>query len=699
MNGFWDYAHALRSRFYVVLPAALAGAVLAVVIAQLQHKQYRATTRLLVESKRPRLVSADAEGGMRTSDHAEMQTQALLVQSQAVARRTVLKLNLEKEGPFTESEDVNSALLDSLRVKPVRDTRFLEVSCETTDAEWAASIANAVATSYIEENLERRRKRLTEVTGVYSLQYPELDKQLQEADARLVKFQEDYLVVSSENPEATLRQRELKLIEQLSMAQRERIAAQSKLMQLENDDDRATTDTSLARAISAEDAWVRQLLQERLNQAARIVEMRQTYSDGHRELETAKKRMVEIEKELREAIQGYTSHARRTYEAAKWKEEEVQRILTDHRKQLASLRQVLARYEALRQRRDSLHRLLDPLAKSRAELELAKGLDVASAIIVDRAQKPKFPSRPIHSNYIIIGSVLGLLLGVRLAFALETANATVRTREDVRQMVGLETVGTVARIDRHIAPNDRTRANTLFSLPSSRTAEQFRSLRTGVLATGAWRDKGRGGVALVTSSNLGEGKSVVAVNIAQAFAQLGAPVLLVDADLRRSTVHDNLGLSAKPGLTDVLRGGASLDDVIRETSVPNLSVITAGTTTDTPAELLAGTGMRDVIEKATARFDSIWIDSPPVIPVADARDIIPLTDLVLLVVRSGLTRQHSLMQACELLHVTEGQEIRTVINDMSNTVARQYGYDREGYYSRSPSKTPPPSGDNGRPAR
>jgi capsular exopolysaccharide synthesis family protein len=138
---------------------------------------------------------------------------------------------------------------------------------------------------------------------------------------------------------------------------------------------------------------------------------------------------------------------------------------------------------------------------------------------------------------------------------------------------------------------------------------------------------------------------------------------------------------------DVLEGRTTLEGGVRATPIPNLSILTAGSATPHPAELLTGRAMKELVELARGAYDSIWIDSPPLIPVADARDITRIADLILLVVRSAATRSRAISRAIDLLHLREGQTAAAVLNDIKGSVDRQYGYSRYGYYGQSPAES------------
>jgi capsular exopolysaccharide synthesis family protein len=212
------------------------------------------------------------------------------------------------------------------------------------------------------------------------------------------------------------------------------------------------------------------------------------------------------------------------------------------------------------------------------------------------------------------------------------------------------------------------------SAPESLPAEQYRLLRTRV----ARAENGRGlRTIIITSPNKGDGKSLTAANLALTMAQEHQQrVLLLDADLRRPTVHRLFGISETPGLSDILMGGATIDDAL--VAVPNhhLTILPSGLIPSHPAELLGSAGMRRVLDTLRTRFDRILIDMPPVAPLADVAIASSLADGVLMIVRAGVTPKPAIERA--LSGIDTGKVLGLVLND-AGAGSTSYGYAGYGY--------------------
>jgi capsular exopolysaccharide synthesis family protein len=261
----------------------------------------------------------------------------------------------------------------------------------------------------------------------------------------------------------------------------------------------------------------------------------------------------------------------------------------------------------------------------------------------------------------VIAAVLGLLALVAVAFLWETLDDRLRTVEDVERATGLSTLGVIGRM-----PGDRGRkayyrlATLLY--PRSPAAEAFRSLRTN-LEFASLDERFR--TILVTSSGPNEGKTVVAANLAVAYAQSGRRVILLDADLRRPSVHDMFGLRNDRGLTDLVRtDGLDLSDVIQGTEEANLSVVTSGTLPANPAELLGSHRMQGILAGIREAADLLIVDTSPVGAVTDAAVLASHADATIFVIRGQRTSERLARRGHEALSKVNARIAGAVLNDV-----------------------------------
>ncbi len=211
-----------------------------------------------------------------------------------------------------------------------------------------------------------------------------------------------------------------------------------------------------------------------------------------------------------------------------------------------------------------------------------------------------------------------------------------------------------------------------FAEPKHVVSEQFRTVRTNIEFAGAALDKCQ--VVMFTSSAMSEGKSTVSANVAVTWAQAGKKVLLIDADLRRPTVHATFRKLNLDGVTTVLTGKAKPEEVIEQTFVTNLSVISSGAVPPNPSELLNSKRMADLLDWARQNFDIIVLDAPPVLAVSDVQVLVPKTDGVVVVANIGKTLKGDLRRTVEVLKLAKAKILGSVERVKAKHGDRGYGY-------------------------
>lgn len=379
---------------------------------------------------------------------------------------------------------------------------------------------------------------------------------------------------------------------------------------------------------------------------------------------------------------------------------EIQGKIDDLAARIAEMRQPLTDLEArladaptnaaLQAQRDDL---ADQLAPSLTPLESQRSFyesqmedlqltaDIAQsggAQVLTQAEPPEAPVSPKPLRDTAVALVLGLMLGVGLAFLIDTLDERIRSVADLELLSdGLPTLAVIPEVEKghdekFVAARDDTR---------SPQAEAFRSLRTAVKFAGLDRPLK---VIQITSSSQGEGKTTSVANLAVALAQGGDRVAIVCCDLRRPRVQDRFGVDLTPGLTDVLLGDATLADALRRYEA-NILILPAGSPPPNPSELLASNKAAAVIKALAEEFDVVLVDSSPVLPVTDALVVSRFVDASLLVVDSRSTPRKSVRRTLQLLAQVNAPVLGMVFNGAPVGGAYGYGY---GYGSTYDSERP-----------
>jgi non-specific protein-tyrosine kinase len=318
------------------------------------------------------------------------------------------------------------------------------------------------------------------------------------------------------------------------------------------------------------------------------------------------------------------------------------------------------------------------LILSYEQIRLSEAQTISTVMQVDPAVVPTKPISPQVLRNTALAAMVGLMLAVGVIFLIEALDDTLKTPEDVKKALGLPVLGIIAK---HESEEGKPITNTT---PRSPVSEAFRSLRTNIQYTAVDRPIE---TILVTSSDPKEGKTTVVTNLGVVFAQMGKKVTLIDADLRKPSLHRKVGLQNRTGLTSLfVRSIETLELIVQKTIVANLNVITSGELPPNPSELLGSKRMQTILENLKESSDMIIIDSPPALAVTDSLVLVPFVDAVLLVIKPGFTKSKSALLIVEQFKRSNANLIGVVMNELdlgrSRYSYRYYHYKSDKSYGK-----------------
>lgn len=288
--------------------------------------------------------------------------------------------------------------------------------------------------------------------------------------------------------------------------------------------------------------------------------------------------------------------------------------------------------------------------------------------IIDRAVVPENPVSPRKLLNMAIGAVLGFMAGVFLTFLLEYLDNTIKTPKDVERVLNLPVLGTIP----DIGLKEEDKIAIVKKNPKSPIAEAFRTLRTNIQFTSVDKEIK---VLAVTSATPGEGKSILASNLAISLSQEEKKILFIDCDLRKPKGYEMFNIPNTVGLTSLLMGKSSLADTVYSSGeLGALDVITSGPIPPNPSELLSSDSMREFLEGIKEKYDMIILDTPPLGPVTDAAIISTIADGMLLVIETGKAAEGQVEYARESLDKVNANVIGAVLNKMPIRKGRYGGY-------------------------
>ncbi|HRU78824.1 MAG TPA: polysaccharide biosynthesis tyrosine autokinase, partial [Rectinema sp.] len=319
------------------------------------------------------------------------------------------------------------------------------------------------------------------------------------------------------------------------------------------------------------------------------------------------------------------------------------------------------------------------LLQKHEEARIAQASTLSNINIVDPAITPEKPVKPQKKKYLLLGLLLALGLGIGLAFLQEYLDDTIKSADEAKRVMGFPLLAIIPHISAFEGQN-KSAKNMIITQhePKSAVSEAFRALRTSLHFSGINKENK---IILITSSFPQEGKSIVSSNLSSVIAQTKARVLIIDCDLRRSSLHEKFGYSKTPGLSEILTGDITFAKAIHDTGIDGLDLISAGTNPPNPSELLGSEAMRQLITTQRKNYDYIVIDAPPVMAVSDAPVLTSVCDLVVLVVEAGRVPIKIAQRMREMLSTIKAPVAGIVFNDKSGK-GETYEYYGSRYYGK-----------------
>ena len=593
-----------------------------------------------------------------------------------------------------------NAILAGLKVDPVKETRglyketrLIDISYTHTDPEVAARVVNAIAKTYVFNNLEKKGETNTTTAEFLEKRIAELQQKVRTDEEKLVNYAKNNQIISLEPNQNTVAERLAGLNKQLLEAENERIEAESKY--------NAAKTGGAANALADLDA-------KQVNETeSKLADLRQKRAqlmvdatEEAPEVKEVDQQIAELDRQARDmrARKSTTilTNLETSYRQTLAREQELRKSFEKQRSETLTQNEAAINYRIIQQEIQTNKTLLENLLQRSKENDVIMASKPNNISVVDYAITPEGPIGPNRTRTVFVALFLALGLGVGLALLLEYLDDTVHSTEEVERLLHLPALAVIpaalgngkrrllsgpgALQKRNGNPGDNP--ELLMNVDGrSPLAESYRHLRTSVLLSTAGRAPRS---LLVTSSLPGEGKTTTAVNTAVSLAQTGASVVIIDADMRRPRLRSIFGLADRAGLSLILSSElseAELLAMVSQTPVAGLHVLTAGPIPPNPAELLGSEQMRRLMIILQSKFNHVVVDSPPVSSFTDGVLISSMVDGVLLVVHGGKSSRHVVKRSRQLLQDVGAKIFGVVLNNVNLQSHDYYYYQR--YYGSS----------------
>jgi len=693
--------NSLRKRWRIVALTTLLVCVGAFLWTYRAPKIYSATCTIIIDPSAPRVFNNNVSevvemgSGSYWADLQFYQTQYKIIGSKEIAQKVAERLGLGADVDFPvphagtpgQVRDVTGAVMGEVAVKPIKDSRLALITVEDRQPERAAQIANAIATAYIESNLEYKLEGTNAASTFLGDQVVSVGDKLKRAELSVYEYRRKHqlLDTSLDARQSLISQNVQAFTQKLAELRLKKLELESARKLIVGARDNLDAEETLPEV--RENPVVQQLRVTYVDLNKTLAELETIYGDKHPKIESLKNKLAKVRQEYVGEIDKLLKANENRYLTLEDNEVNLNKMLSKEKRDAIELSKLEVEYRPLVREADDTLNLYKLITQRQKETGLSGLVRTNNVRIMDSAVPNPGPVKPRPFANLALALVVGLMLGVAAAVGAEALDNTIKSQEEVEAVLGVPVLGMLPIMGERTLGNkaspeeQKQRDLSVFHDLRSAAAEACRSIRTNLMFLSPDAPLK---TLVVTSPGPEEGKTTTAINLAITMAQAGGRVLLVDTDLRRPRIHRAFGMKNVIGISNAVVGEKSLEEVVFQTVVPNLDVCPCGPLPPNPAELLHTRKFKDLMAECGRRYDRIIFDSPPTSAVTDPVIVGHLADGVVLVVRAGHTTREAALFARRQLEDAKAQLLGCIINQVNpsdpyyNYYYRSYQYG--GYY-------------------
>ncbi|MBR1177895.1 polysaccharide biosynthesis tyrosine autokinase [Bradyrhizobium sp. KB893862 SZCCT0404] len=674
------------------LIASVVGVCLAVVVAYAltATPYYTSSVSILVDTRQAVLNKSTDAANSTLIDPGFVESQVEILTSDDLVRSVVDSLNLTSDPEYTQPDMISSvvgtivnllglgepeskdfvkrmvvaSLKKNLKVERVGVTYVLTMSFRSTVPEKAAKIANALADAYMTSVLEAKYQSTKRASEWLQRRSAELQQQAMEADRAVQTFKAENNIVGTSK--GLMNEQQLSDVNtQLIQARAGTAEAKARLDRINAITDQDLAQPTVTDALS--NTVITRLRAQYLDLAAQYADWSNKYGKDHQASVNLASRMQELRRAIKDEVKRIADAYKSDYEIARSRESSLEADLNKLVSQSGSASQAQVKLRNLESAADTYRTLYNNFLQQLQEATQNQSFPISEARIISTAQKADKKSWPKTGLLLLGGLIGGLCFGLGGAVGKEMLTEVLRTPSEVEAETALQCLGTLPELRPDAADGSssdvRGAALTRYALehPFSRFAETLRNIKTAVDLSRLTRETN---VIAVVSSLPKEGKTTVAANLAHLAALAGHRTLLIDGDLHTQSLTRKLAPGAKSGLVEALADPAQFEHHIQVDRQSNLnflpSVVRARLVNS--ADVLSSQSMSDFLKVAKKKYDYIFVDLAPVLPVTDAKAAGHLVDAIVYVVEWGKTRRAAVNEAILDLEVFRSKVVGIVLN-------------------------------------
>ncbi len=678
---------------------------------------YTATTKVLIEKNEQAKVTASPY--YMDYDPEFNETQYQLIKSPSVALRVVKMLALDQKS-LTASEEEKSAnivtgtikwfrdlfstilhvggkspspapvntagvkeealnlkafqiakqISGSIVVTPVKNSKIVNISYMSKDPNLAALVGNAIAKAYMDEVLDIKMSSSQYAIKWLTEKADQERERLNKSEQALQEYMRDNNIATLENKLTMFPEKVAEVASKLASIETKRKELETlyaRVKQLEGNPEALASMPTFASDPALQSIRVDISATEQ-----KITDLKQKYGQKHPAMVAAMGDLKILKEKRLEQIKRVAESIKNEYELAKASEENFRRYAGQTKAETLSIGEKFIQYGVLKRETETSKQLFEAIVARIKEQGITQDIQTINVWVMEKAEVPQSPTKPNILMNILLGLIVGLAGGVGSAFFIEYLDNTIKSPDEIETRFNVPVLGMIELLK----PEKGAIEEIVLKEPRSNLAENYRVIRTNILLSSA--DKHPKNIVIASTSPQ-DGKTATAVNLATILAQSGAPVLIVDADLRRPRIHKIFGIDNKVGLSTYLAGES---DIKFESSkhLENLSIIPSGPLPPNPSELVGSNRMKELITLLEEKFDFIIWDSPPLFSVAESLVLSKILNGTIIVTKAGTTTYEDLERGLKSLSDIDARFLGVVINGFDMKESDRYYHRYYGYY-------------------
>ena len=715
-----DYLRVIQKRMWVVIIFFIVVVSVVTIKTFKTVPVYQATARVVLERHQlnvgfQQVVSA--ENQITPIDFYTNQCE--IIKSRSVAKGVIDALDLNNrpvlnphnkettpvlarndlQDPRSETRGIDG-FLSKLKVSLMRNSGVVNITYEGYDPQLVTNIVNMIVKKYIEQDWEKRYNVAKDALEWLNKQMKDVKITLEESELALQKYKKENDLITVETVrigktsdsssladerQYVVLQKLMELNAAVTNAKTERVRLEvlnNKLKEFKNVQDRDDIVQSIPAVVQ------NNLIQNLKSEYARMEKdfslYSQRYGGKHPKIVQLNAELNTMRDNIIKEINRICDSIATEFEIATNREATLLQILEQQKREVFALGDKAIQYGVIKREVDTNRQVYETLLTRMKETNLTEDFKTSDIKILDHAEVPLKPFKPNKTLNILLGIIVGLTCGVGISFLMEYMDNTIRTQEDVEKYLGTSLLGIVGHIP--LEKKDiKVTELIAHDLPKHTISEALKCIRTSIMFS---RPDNPKKTILVTSATPSEGKTLISSNLAIVMAQTGKKVLVIDADLRKPSVHKLFQIDKSLGLSNLLVKSNGLRTVLKATHIPNVYAIPCGPIAPNPSELLSSPAMAENLKLAKEEFEWILIDSPPLLGVTDARILSRLVDGIIFVLNGNKANRDVSRKALSFLSEVNDKILGVVINDVDFSKDKYYYHYYYQYYYHYSDKEP-----------